>query len=87
MTGLVFINLEIGDHAMFMGFLEQLHTKMSTEELREVGDGHCDLGDRYIQSDRGFYLSTVSDGIYKSSTMTLTAQEKMVFKEYHFYKF
>lgn len=83
MTGLVFINLEAGDHAPLMGFLEQLHCRMTTRELRHHGDGHYDLGDRYIQNDRGFFLSSVSDGIYKSDTFVMTAQEKLVFRNYH----
>jgi hypothetical protein len=84
---LVFINFEAGYHSAWMGFLQSLYDKMGRDDMRKWFDGHFDLSDKFIQERKGFYLSSVSDGIYKLPEMALTAQEKMVFKQYHFYKF
>lgn len=72
-TGIVLLNLS-GAHC---DFLNSLYYALSGVE-------DCYGADRYLEKSMGFYMSSISDTVFKNENTKLTAQERMVFRGFEF---
>lgn len=91
--GVVFVNLEIGDHDAFMSALCNLHRLSRGDEapkssnihkyslhqiFHETGDAY-DSQEDFLRLAMGFYQSSTSNRLYRHENFIMNAQERMVF--------